>query len=443
MIATLKDLIVGAHGGLTHSELSEMMRRNKFSNFLPWQDYDEKTNMYTTNEDPQQVDKCSRGFIWECIPVNFGGEKTFNNLHGLLRAGLPDRSIIQFHLYGDKYCDRYFEVYKKLKVRQSPLVEDVTNAYCDFLKKGTQGFKNAAGIPLRIFRLFITIKMPAPDDKIPESLFNPTEIYNNSMESLRSAGLWPEPMKPDQLVDWALRFFNDKDIPENLGWDDTRPIAKQVILSDTVIRDKKDHLIIGDRYFRCITPKKFPPKMDPMKANSLFGGIWGTRTDGDQIKTPFLFTWNIFIEKKLQGRTERLCNLVLGQQGWGSLATSLLRKQEEYKWATDQMRLGKQFVRVLPIMWTWGTEQESRESISRIRRMWQGEGFTMQQDRGILKALFLAALPLGLIEKNKNIDNLERDFIFDEERAIMYAPIHADFKGSGAHNLAAVLATQQ
>ncbi len=97
--------------------------------------------------------------------------------------------------------------------------------------------------------------------------------------------------------------------------------------------------------------------------------------------------------------------------GWLPV-TSLRRKQEEYLAATDDLERGEKFVKVIPVFWVWNDDlEQARDSCTRVRRLWENNGYVMQQDHLILKILFLSALPFGLYTTGRNIENLERDFI--------------------------------
>jgi conjugal transfer ATP-binding protein TraC len=56
----------------------------------------------------------------------------------------------------------------------------------------------------------------------------------------------------------------------------------------------------------------------------------------------------------------------------------------------------------------------------------------MQEDRGILPILFMSALPFGLIDKEKNIATLQRDFVISSLIVPTLLPIQADFAGGGS-----------
>ena len=86
------------------------------------------------------------------------------------------------------------------------------------------------------------------------------------------------------------------------------------------------------------------------------------------------------------------CNLTLNQQAVGSLSPTLRRKQEEYLAATDDLERGEKFVKILPIFWVWSDDlEQAKDSCTRVRRLWENNGYVMQQDNMILKILFLSS----------------------------------------------------
>ncbi len=120
----------------------------------------------------------------------------------------------------------------------------------------------------------------------------------------------------------------------------------------------------------------------------------------------------------------------------GSFSPSLRRKQEEYLNAADELDKGTQFVKVMPILWTWSTDKDKAlDSMVRARRMWESNGYTMQQDWGILKIMFLAALPFGLYTEGKTLQNINRDFIAPVPPGTANLPVQADFSGAGLPKL--------
>jgi conjugal transfer ATP-binding protein TraC len=416
------NLLFGSDGGMTNKELEKFTRRVKFSDYLPYVAYDQKEELYYNNDD-------TIGYIFECDPLSFAGESTADTLKGLFRIGLPENSVVQFILYADPRITPILNSFKAFKKRKLNIIEAATDNFISFLKKASEeGLKEVSNIPVRCHRLFISVKIPLAKAKN----LSLQEIKHNIQEILSGAGLPPASVKPGVLLDTLRRIFNDHISENNDLYDEHISIRKQIILSDTVIKTGMNHIKIGKKYFRCITPKIFPKEIDVFLANQLTGGVWGVVSDADQIKTPFIYTMNVVV-KNLKTELHAKCSLLLQQQGFGSLAPSLRRKKEEYLWATDKVDGETQFLHTIPSLWVWDEdEQQASRSILRVKRMWESHGFVMQEDKGILPILFISCLPFGLYADRGNIQKIDRDFIVPDDMASTIAPIQGDYGGGGS-----------
>ncbi|MGP8004040.1 MAG: TraC family protein, partial [Smithella sp.] len=104
----IQDVFLGTDRDATIDELEQISQRNKFSSYLPWRAYDkEKVFYYNVDE--------TIGFLWECTPLAFAGDKTTFILEGIFRIGIPYGSILQFILYADQYIEEELELYQKGK----------------------------------------------------------------------------------------------------------------------------------------------------------------------------------------------------------------------------------------------------------------------------------------------------------------------------------------
>lgn len=441
----LFSFLFGDKIGIKEDDLLKEIRRDSFSDFFPWVAYDPETRIYINRDD-------TIGFIWECSPLCFAGSKTESTLEGLLRVGLPMDSVIQFILYADEYIEPYITAYKGFKIRDNKVIKEVTDNFSQFLRKGTAGLSNIAGNPIRNFRLFVAAKMPYNDKTSKE--ITPHDVSMQIEEVLRGASLYPYPLLPEGLLAWMRRLFNPVvsegiDVNGNFInelYNNNLPISDQIINSKYSIKKNIASIQIGEhrisddgtekfvalRSFKCATPKIFPMNVNIFQTNELFGGVWGVQSDPDQIKTPFLYSLNIiFQDMKTSIHTK--CNLVLQQQAVGSFASSLMRKKDEYMWATDEIEKGTKFFRIVPALWVWhNDDKKANESIIKANRIWESQGYVMQEDKGILPILFISALPFGFYNKGKTIDNLDRDFITPSSSVSPIMPVQSDFAGAGS-----------
>lgn len=437
MIDFFQRLLFGNTEYLKHSDLAKLTRRHPFSAFLNYIAYDQEHEIYV-NQDS------TFGMIWECSPLTYAGEKAINSLEGIFRAGMPYGTIIQFILHADSHIEPIIDAYRKSRTRTEPIIVTNTERVTEFLLEGKKGLGACSFIPVRNFRLFVAVKvpwdasgMPEPDELGDKKKIAPLiDIKRQINETLRAAQVYPRNMPPGNLIEWMRRLFNTypKDYPEHnfKSYSPEIPILKQIINADTVIKEGSDYIQAGDKYWCCTTPKSFPKEVDPMQTNSLFGGIWGIISDADQIKTDFLYCFNIVFQKGIDVKIHAKTNLMLNQKGFGSLSTLLYRKQAEHIEAADDLEHGVKFLKIIPILWVFSNDIETtRDSCTRVRRLWENNGYVMQRDNMILKILFISSFPLCLYADGKNIENLERDFTVSVPSITPLLPVQGDFVGSG------------
>ena len=409
-------------GGMTKAELSRMTSRSRFSNYLPWMAYDPETKVYINQDN-------TAGFAFECNSVSFAGEKQIDTLEGLFRLDVPEGTVMQFILFADPQISHYVERYKGLKVRDSEVVQESAKRFAEYMYEGVNGLEKMSRIPVRDYRLFVTFKFPF--DEWNKNVHNIGQIKLRVEEILIGARLYPYECEVGSLIDWMRRLFNDREIANRFAYDEDIPLNKQVISFETEILKSFEHLKVGNKYFKCLSPKLFPQKVNPLQTNMLFGGIYGIVSDMDQITTPYMYTLNIIFEN-LKTKIHTKCNLVLQQQAVGSFAPSLMRKKEEYMWSTDELEKGTKFFRIMPVMWVFSnSEKGAFESAMKVKRIWEQNGYIMQEDKGILDILFISSLPFGLYNVKDNINNIERDFIAPSSSITPILPVQTDFSGGG------------
>ncbi|WP_224962484.1 TraC family protein [Geomonas subterranea] len=412
--------------GPTNAEVTSLHYHNKFSDFLPYFAYDDATGVYHNTDG-------SRGMIWECTPLVFSAEKTLQISEALVRLPLPPMSVIQVSLYSDRNIKPFLEAYRWLRATSdNPLVHDAVDSYCNFLEKCTTGIPQLSNIPLRNVRLIVSLKVPAKGE------VDLAEATTSIQENLNAMRLRPRIMRPEGLLEWLRRMLNDT-VPERKlsngaelasYYDDNLSIGKQILMTETPIDVEDDHIQIGNRYWKCIIPMTYPKNVDPLETKELFGGIWGVRSDNEQHRTPFLYSLNIIFDK-LKNTIRNKCDVIMMQKGAGSFARTLYRKQDEHEWASDAIDQGVVFGRVMPMMWFIGdTYEQADEAAKRGKTMWESAGYVMQEEKSILSAMLLSALPMGLRATPRNIKMLERDQIVDAAAICNILPIQGDFSGS-------------
>lgn len=426
---TIKRLVLGKNVGLSFSDINSSAEHNSFYPFLPYVGYDEDDGYFITQDDHV-------GFIWEGKPTIFVGEDKSKAVEAIIRgSNFPEDTVLSITLHADPFVDRHVDIFKRIRTRDDQVITACTNRFADYLMEGTKGIYNVSKIPLRNFRVIISLKLPTKAKELEKGGL--IEIRNQVEEGLVGLGMSMSDngvtrYTPKHLLDWTRRIFNNDNPIEYGMYDENVPIQKQIIRSDSPIEDKGSYMKVGGKVWRCMTPKVHSATTSFHLFNTLFGGYMGGGDDNNQIRSPFLYTVVIFY-KDLKKQLHTKCNMVLQQKGVGSFAPSLAKKQEEYSEATGMIDRGINFMRTMQMFWVYDDDlHRATESMSRARRVWDANGFLMQVDRGILRILFISSLPLGCYaQKGKLLDLLERDFIVHSEALTPCIPIQGDYMGAG------------
>lgn len=410
---------------LPKAKVRSMSQRHRFSQFLPYIAYDSETKLYFNQDE-------TVGYLWECVPLIYAGSDTFEMLEGLLNMGLPEGTCLQFILYADSHYWHLVEGYKgdKRATKDNALLNSVIESTAEFYLEAKDGLPQCQGIPIRNFRLFVTMKF----DRKYAAKNNPRDLRDAVFEILKGCQLFPAYVGPEELIRTLAEFFNDREFNkiESL-YDESKEIKDQIILSETAISNGWSSLKIGDKVMKCMSPKKMPSEVGVLLMNYVCGDIWGMRSDTNQIQVPFLICINIVIDKKIKPKLHAKCNFLLQQEFAGSLAPSLARKQSEYLWATDEIEKGTAFVRVIPTVWVMAKDDDTAgQAFARTRRLWESKGAVMQEEKGLLDVMFLASLPFGLYNVGDNIEMIGRDMICDASSAVKCLPVQGDFRGTSS-----------
>ncbi len=433
----LTNIALGPNGGLKKKTLIEFGRRYKFSDFCRFRVYDPKTCTYINNDN-------TLGYMWECSSLVYAGEDVFSILAGCLNIGVPEHTVLDVFLHADPYIEDFLDHYINHSRIDNDLCRKSVESIAEFYRDGaTHGVSNCLGVPIRKFRLYISLKMPSSEFGLDEKALTDLDLFDSVlgspallnirdsvMEILKGAKLFPRYFEPNQLIRMLSRIFNDRDFHGiDQMYNETIPINKQVIMAETRIKVFNDYIRSGQKTFMCLTPKQLPMESYPMLLNYCLGGIKGVEDDSNQIHAPFFANVKIVFEN-MKTMLHNKCNTALMQQNWGSFALAQQRRKDEYTWATGEIERGTNFLRIIPSIWIYSEdENKCREATARTKRLFEQFGFVMQNEIAILPLLFISSLPMGLMCDKNFLSLLDRDFILHAPSVVNFMPIQGDFSG--------------
>ena len=412
--------IFGKDGGLTHGEVRAQLERERFSDYLPWATYDFERRCYTTIDN-------AFGYIYEIEPVTYADETVIETINGLLNIQYPKGTNLQFNLFADPYIGGFITDYMSVQTRQEHLVNENTRHSVEHLLEGQDGLDQLQGIPIRNFRCFVSVKSKKP---LSEDLRSVT-IEQLKRFNVRSV----QPGGEDGLLATMRRFFSDMRVSKSGQYNENNLIRKQVLDAGAPIEFREKNIRFGNHYGRCITPQANPSEVSPHSINRLAGGMMGLVDDSEQITGPFIVSLNVIFDDPSMEVAAK-SQVVTAQRAGGAVAQQIGKMVEEFHWAVDAAK-NEKFVRVVPSVWVFGfSEQELRDNVARVKRLYESQHYAMQEESYLSKPLFIASLPLGLYLDKGNLGILDRDFIVPAKTAAVMAPIQGDYKGAGRPVLA-------
>ena len=404
-------------GGLTFEGLRRSVARDRYSDFLPLVAWEPEAQAFLCIDD-------GWGHAWELTPSAYMFAHVHQALVGLLNVAFAPGTVVQLHAFADPLIDDALDAFLDLKTRPDPLIQASARRTADYLRAGTAGLPALNHIPIRNFRLFLSVKTR-------ESLG--ADLRRQIEEQLARLNI--RRMAPEALVALYRRIFNGVHAPAPgvfATGDAARPIRKQIIDAGPDLAFDGPEVFLGNQVARCLTPRAPARRITAERANRLMGGMRGSSEDSDQIGGPFLLTLNLLFDHS-QFEIHKRAQVLSAQKAAGSFAVEVSKQVEEIGWVLDEAG-NSRFVSVIPTMWLFGrTRAEAREMAARAKRLWESEPlpWMMQEESYLNPVLLPMSLPFGLYPEKRTLRLLERDLKMPTKAAVLMAPVQADFRGGG------------
>ena len=163
-----------------------------FSEYLPYLTYDEESEVYILIDG-------TRGFIFDCIPLPMASSETAEVLNGLFSMYFPPGSSINFNLIGLPVSELTWNKVRSGRVRFKHLIEK----RLEFLKRSLDklAISEKFPIPVRDVFLLVSVRLSSQFERLQN-------IKRAVKQILEYAGLCPQELKPEGLINILYRVFN-------------------------------------------------------------------------------------------------------------------------------------------------------------------------------------------------------------------------------------------
>ena len=430
MFETVLNFFAGPWATVTESDFKKWSsNRNPFSRYLPYLAYDEEQELYFNTDE-------TVGMLFKCTPVGGISREVIDGIMGLLDL-VPVKGVLSVSLISLPYIDPALDQFTRLKSvrgKDNPLVMEAAESYATFLRESVQGgISQMMGTPLRDLQLIVSFKAPESLEGVDFR-----ELKVSIREALKGAHLNPSNLGAQELIRLMFLVFNGR-YPENLYWERDLSLSSHMILSESRVSVEWDQIRIGENFFRCVTPKQVAPEVSLETTACLTGLLRGPIDDANQITSHFFYTIVIINDPLIANRLRAKAALFMKQQkeGGDSILWRTMKEYcEEHVDAVNGMERGERYFYVMPVLWLWSDDAvKTKKSLHKAMRLFSSQGFTAQEDQGILAPLFLSSLPFGFYNEKNNTGDLERYFYAPSGAAAALMPVAGDYRGGGSPHM--------
>lgn len=416
---------------ISRTEVENVAKRDKFSTWLPWLKYSQKDEKYLLTDN-------TIAYMWEITPLVYAGRKQNAAFDSILKQSFPKGTVFQWVLFPDNDVEYILDAYKRSKKRvyaDDGTIKDQLGARtieetCQFFRDGKDGLKNNAGMPVRNFRCFISLK----------NEIDLAEYITTIEELLNQKGLQPQRLTDITLIDVMSKFINGR--PKKVDSRDNKAdfnhadkaLREYVIDRDNKIDFKGQYPTIGGRKAVCLTPLETPNKANSLETNNAFGGVMGVSEDNAQLNFPFWYSLNVIYDDCYEELAQK-ASITMSQSGAGGWVEQVKRRVQEFQILQRDKADKKRYYKIIPALWVFGDNDEQlQKNVSRAKTVWnrpEAGGWTIEPESKLNKVMFISSMLGGLYNFRDNVKRIDRHYYVSAETAARLLPVQGDYSGNG------------
>jgi conjugal transfer ATP-binding protein TraC len=385
------------------------------------------------------LEKSSLGFGFMCSPLTGSDDRMFDRFNNLLNLSWPAGTILQFCLWASP--DLMPERILLSGVDEdaegiSEVLQEVRAKRVDYLRQGADVPFDGSGLMLRDIKLLITARLPLaqfpPADKESREAL---ELRDAALETLKSCGFRPQFLKVEDYIRFMETILNWSPAA---GWrqyttaqfDPGRLIQDQLADFETELQVHRDHLRLGDKVVKLLSPKRIPETTYlGLAQRYLIDPLTGSRG----IRGNILITGNLYFPdtERRRGKLDNERKWVTNQ-AYGPLlkfVPRLGKKKESYDILFESLDTGDRLVKLMLSAALFCDPETVSGAVANLQTFWRESGIQLLEDGLITLPLFLNLLPFGA--EPEVVDELNRYRTLGSRQSLVFLPIFGGWKGTG------------
>lgn len=417
---------------LSTENFNTLMKRYKFSDFLPYLSYDEKIACYENNDN-------TYGKVFLCSPRIRMGDSTSSAIEEML-SKMPDDLFLQFTMIGSKNLKQQLEYWREVHLirannENDELLRNAVNSTTDFFYSKTK-VPPSATMKTKIKNNILLISIKSENKNQLFQFANTLENVLNS-NHFNPVNATPQMLKP---ILWEL-FNGNHNLNEIPPYDPFCYFNRQLIMPTSDILVKDTGLKIDGRNWISLVPQTFPQEANIFDFGKKMGDYLSRALDTNQFKDTFLITSSICkLSKRRTKSVSRNHSMLLSQKWPEQLFRMFAAAKSESVGILDRIDKQKEglFAYDLNILVSGENYKEASQNAQTIISYWNKgglhEAMLLDEAIGIHQLNFIASLPMGV----------NHEYIFETtgkyrtmfaDQLSQFIPAEADYPGTAPNLL--------
>ncbi|TXI08275.1 MAG: type IV secretion system protein TraC [Rhizobium sp.] len=380
------------------------------------------------------------GFI--CYPLTGYDQKVGDRLGTMLNQELPPGSLVQVTLHAGPDIQGFVDRYENIRDRRRSLEENKTllqligDRQTEFLTQGIDGTLISGDIAKpRDIKVIITVRIPTSGSlATPAELEYAAQKCRGMGETLHSAGLWNDPLKPGEyirLISQMLTFDKNAEWRHDFRphYNPDLPIRNQIAEPSSVIEHEKRRLVIGDYVVKTLSVKRYPETLYfGFAYQYLADALTGTRG----IRDYCMFTMNMLYGDSESERSKiELESTWVTTQSYGWLARinpRLAKQKASFDAMQKALSDGDRPIKAYLTVTLFGEKSREQQMTSNAVAYMREQGFSAMEDVGCCLPQFLNSMPMFADPRAARIQRRYHRMATRHATALL--PVFADWKGN-------------
>lgn len=405
-------------------EFKDLFESNRLADILPYEWFDEETNIYQTNR--------AFGFIFNCGTLVGTQQNLDEQLNGLFSLGIPDGTGMQILLLASSDIEDKLNYY--VFQHNTPILAKIAMERTKFYKTGVRkSLQEGYKLPVRDFKLVISFAFEGIYDE--ENKLSLLSLQQSISSILRNAGVYNELMEPNTFINLLREILcNSTQGFAKHHYDKRLSIRDQVAEIDNNIYIDADGICINDIGLKSIAVGRYPNEYSITVEDKFVGDFFSMAS---QIPYPFFITQNVTFlnQSKENAKLQTMALKTAEQAKPGKIPAYFAitqKKNAEYKLLQHAISNGEGLMLMNHMIHVYHPLGESEKAFQEIKSLYKSFGFDMVPNSNLQLSALLCSLPLfhdpysALEQKRIRMINL-----YTQTNVVNMMPLFADYKGTG------------